>query len=222
MHTGTGRLVEVILADGCRYGRVACPDNLVPAAGQYLLASDGPDAPLPVPIFYTDSAPQGFITTVLDRWTPGVRLFLRGPLGRGFSLPLAARKVGLVAFDESPARLRGLIQPALTQNASVVLVSDWNADDLPDEVEAQPLSALEEILKWVDYLAVDVDRDNLPVLRERLNQRNHLSAARDVEVLIRTPMPCGGVADCGVCAVGNRSGWQLACKDGPVFGWSEI
>jgi NAD(P)H-flavin reductase len=30
-------------------------------------------------------------------------------------------------------------------------------------------------------------------------------------------MPCGGVADCGACAVETRLGWKLACEDGPVF-----
>src|SRR5512142_3424813 len=119
MHTGTGRIVEVILRDGGRYARLSCPENLIPAPGQYLLASDGSDPVLPVPIFYTDSAPGGFICTASEKWAPGQMLSLRGPLGRGFTLPASARKVGLVAFDDSPARLRGLIQPALQQNASV-------------------------------------------------------------------------------------------------------
>jgi dihydroorotate dehydrogenase electron transfer subunit len=214
MHTGNGRLVELILTNGSRYARLACPDNLIPAPGQYLLASDGSDAVLPVPIFYTDSAPGGFISTTSEEWTPGQRLYLRGPLGRGFTLPVTARKVGLIAFDDSPARLRGLIQPALKQEASVVLVCDQHVDDLADEVEVQPLSALEEILKWADYVGIDVDRANLGQLMPRLAQPTHLLT---VQVLVRTPLPCGGVAECGVCAVVTRSGWQMACKDGPVF-----
>ncbi len=222
MHTGTGRIVELILTDGCRYARVSCPENLIPAPGQYLLESDGLDSILPVPIFYTDSAPGGFISTASEKWTPGEMLYLRGPLGRGFSLPTSARRVGLVAFDDSPARLRGLIQPALRQEASVVLVSNWKGDDIPDEVEVQPLSALEEILKWADYIAIDIDRENLRPLVERLEQRNQLSAVRDAQILIHTPMPCGGVAECGVCVVVTKSGWQMACKDGPVFDLREF
>ncbi len=167
MHTGTGRLVELILADGCRYARVACAESLIPAPGQYLLASDGSDLPLPVPIFYTDSAPKGFISTTSDDWNPGQTLYLRGPLGHGFSLPLSARKVGLVAFDDSPARLRGLIQPASRQEASIVLVCDWNVEHLPDEVEIQPLSAMEEILGWADYIAIDASsRESAGVARK--------------------------------------------------------
>lgn len=214
MYRGNGRITELILTDGCRYARLACPENLIPAPGQYLLASDGSNAVLPVPIFYTDSVPGGFISTAPDQWTPGQMLHLRGPLGHGFTLPTWARKVGLVAFDNSPASLRGLIQPALKQEASVVLVSNWSGDDISDEVEVHPLTALEEILRWADYFAIDVERENLRQLIERLEQQNRLLKG---QVLVRAPMPCGGMADCGVCAVVTKSGWQMACKDGPVF-----
>jgi dihydroorotate dehydrogenase electron transfer subunit len=218
MHTGTGRITELILADGCRYARLTCPEGLIPAPGQYLLASEGSNAILPIPIFYTDSAPGGFISPASETWTPGEILYLRGPLGRGFTLPPSARKAGLIAFDGAPARLRGLIPPALGQEASVVLVCDQQVDDLPDEVEVQPLSALEEILKWADYVAIDVDRENLGQCMQRLEQTHSLT----VQVLVHTPMPCGGVAECGVCAVVTKSGWKMACKDGPVFDLREI
>ncbi|MEO8357441.1 MAG: hypothetical protein ABI621_16165 [Chloroflexota bacterium] len=224
MHTGNGQVLELILEDGCRYARVSCPANLIPAPGQYLLASDASDSLLPVPLFYTDSAPQGFIasTPVSASWKPGDELYVRGPLGRGFILPIAARKIGLVAFDDSPARLRGLIRPALKQNALVVLVCDSTADGLPDDVEVQPLSALEEIFRWADFLALDAGRESLPRLSERLGEWNQLSALSEVQILIRTQMPCGGVAECGVCAVTVKSGWKMACKDGPVFDLREI
>jgi NAD(P)H-flavin reductase len=222
MHTGNGRVDELILADGYRYARVSCATNLVPAPGQYLLASHGSDAILPVPIFYTDSAPQGFIGIAPNLWKPGENLSLRGPLGRGFAFPTYARKIGLVAFDDSPTRLRGLIQPALKQEASIVLVCDGNVDDLPDEVEVHPLSALEEILNWADYLAADVNRENLHQLMERLATHNQLSAVRNAQILVRTPILCGGIAECAICSVVTKSGWQMACKEGPVFDLREI
>ena len=224
MHVGKGQVLELILENGSRYVRVTCPPNLVPVPGQYLLASDGSDSPLPVPLFYTYSAPQGFVaaTSVPTRWNPGLVLYLRGPLGRGFSLPLAARRVGLVAFDDSPARLNGLIRPALRQEAALVLVSDSAPEALPDEVEVQPLSTLNDILEWADYVAIDTARENLQRLREELGKQNGLAAAMGAQVLIRTPVPCGGIADCGVCAVMLKSEGKLACKDGPVFDWGEV
>jgi NAD(P)H-flavin reductase len=224
MRTGQGQISELLLEDGYRQARVSCPSNLIPSPGQYLLAGDGSDSPLPVPLFYTDSAPQGFIASapIPGLWNPGMELYLRGPLGRGFSLPPAARKVGLIAFDVSPTRLKGLISPVLRQGAAVVLVCSSAVDHLPDDVEVQPMSALQDIVDWADYLAFDVARENLNFLRERLGKPNQVMAGKESQILIRTPVPCGGTAECGVCAVTLKSTWKLACKDGPVFDWMEV
>jgi dihydroorotate dehydrogenase electron transfer subunit len=222
MHTGAGRVSEVFLEDGYRYARLSCPEELVPGPGQYLIAGHGSDSLLPVPIFYTDSAPRGFIGPAPDSWEPGKLLWLRGPLGHGFSLPAPARKVALISFDGTPARLRGLVQPALRQKASVVFLGETGADHLPDEVEVLSLSALFEILEWADTIAMDVGREELEDVRERLMGQNRSSALRDAQVLVHTPMPCGGVAECSVCAVTTASGWRLICREGPVFHWSEL
>jgi dihydroorotate dehydrogenase electron transfer subunit len=224
MHTSKGQVLELILENGRRQARISCPANLIPAPGQYLLASHASDSPLPVPIYYTDSAPQGFTASapIPDAWAPGLELYLRGPLGRGFNLPVSARKVALIAFDDAPSRLRGLIAPALKQGAAVVLITDFDSDSLPDEVEVQPMSALDEIVDWADYIAFDAVRENLPELRECLGRMKQAWVGKDAQVLIRTPMPCGGVAECGVCAVIVKSGWEMACKDGPVFELKEI
>jgi len=224
MNTGTGHVLELILEDEIRYVHVSCPPHLIPAPGQYVLANDGPDSPLPVPVFYSDLAPQGFIATApaAPGWSPGLVLRLRGPLGRGFSLPPVARRIGLVTWDVTPVRLRGLIRPALKQDAAVVLVSRTAPENLPDEVEVQPLSNLSEILEWADYAAFDVTRENLQQLRGYLGNRNQLTARVNAQVLIRTPVPCGGIAECGACAVTLKSDWKLACEDGPVFDWREL
>ena len=224
MHTGVGQVLELILADDNRYVRVSCPSRLIPAPGQYLLASDGSESPLPIPLFHSDVALQGFVAVApaIAGWGPGLVLQLRGPLGRGFRLPLAARRVGLVAWDDSPMRLKGLVRPALRQDAAVVLTSNTTPEDLPDDVEVQPLSNLSDILEWADYVAFDVSRKNLQRLREQLGNRNQLSVGRKAQVLIRTAIPCGGIAECGVCAVTLKSDWKLACKEGPVFDWREL
>src|SRR5687768_14884477 len=195
MHIGNGRVTELILKDGYRYLRVSCPPRLIPAPGQYLLAGDGANSLLPVPLFHTDSAPGGFIAAAVApvSWTPGVELYLRGPLGRGFMLPVSARNLGLIALDHSPARLKGLIGPALKQDAAVVLVCSFTPEDLPDEVEVQPLTAVPEILAWADYLAFDIPRENLPQLGELLGKADRPQVARAGQVLIHTPVPCGGM-----------------------------
>lgn len=223
MNTGKGRVTELILLDGIRHARISCPADLIPAPGRYLLAGDGSDAPLPVPLYCTDSAPGGFIAApASDAWTPGMELHLRGPLGRGFAVPPSARSVCLAACDDSFSRLRGLIQPVLKQGANLVVVADFLVEDLPDEVEVQPFASLAEILNWAEYAAFDVPREALADLMKKLGTLDQASTLREAEVLIRTPLPCGGVADCGACAVVTKSGWKMACKDGPVFDLLEI
>lgn len=225
MHTGTGQVLELILENGHRLARISCPADLVPAPGQYLLAGTAsPSDPLPVPLFSTESTPQGFTTAlpIPETWLPGFEIALRGPLGRGFELPATSRKVALVPFGVLADRLKALIRPALGQGAAVVLVADEDMGHLPDEVEIQPLSVLEEVLAWADYVAFDVERGNLPGLRERLEKVKQVSAGREAQVLVLTPVPCGGIAECGVCAVKLKSSPKLACKDGPVFDLREI
>jgi dihydroorotate dehydrogenase electron transfer subunit len=238
MHTGTGQVVELILESGLRLVRLTCPVNLIPSPGQYLLAGDGSGSILPVPLFYTDSASQGFIAAAhqSNAWIPGRELSLRGPLGRGFTVPSSCRKIGLIAFDASAARLNGLIRPALQREAAVVLVSASTPDHLPDEVEIQPMSALEDVVEWADYVACDVSRENISQMRERLKKMDQIMLGKaraakpsqsehgrnGAQILIHTPVPCGGIAECGVCAVTLKSGWKLACVDGPVFDWSEL
>ena len=224
MHNGKGQILELTYEDGCRYVRVSCPPSLVPTPGQYLLASDGSDSPLPVSLFYTDSSTEGFSAAIPDgvTWSPGQFLHLRGPLGRGFTLPASARKVGLVLLEDDPTRLRGLIRPALQQDAAVVFVCDSAPENLHDDVEIQPISALEDILTWADFMALDVTRQSLSSLRERLRHQRQQLIGMGAQAMVRTPVPCGGIADCSICAVPLKSDWKLACKDGPVFDWQEL
>jgi len=220
MHISKGYIVELVLIDGQRLVQISCPSNLIPSPGQYLLAGSASSSdPLPAPLFYTESTPQGFIASapVPDHWNPGREIYLRGPLGHGFSLSTSARKVALIAFDDTSSRLRGLIPLALKQGAAVVLVCESDKENLPDEVEVQPLSVLGEVLAWADYAAFDVLRENLPGLKQRLAETNQVSVKGEAQVLVRTQIPCGGVAECAVCAVVTKSNWKMACKDGPVF-----
>ncbi|MFN8383374.1 MAG: hypothetical protein U0V02_15635 [Anaerolineales bacterium] len=222
MKLDKGILKEVFL-DGS--ARIDCPPELIPAPGQYLLAhAVASDSPIAVSVFFSHSSPNGFIAAspVPTSWTPGASLNLRGPLGHGFSIPLAARKIALLAFDDSPARLQGLIPLALKQGAEIVLLCDSTVNDLPEVVEVQPLQAMQEILHWADFAAIDAARESLEQLREKMGDQNQVKAWCEAQVLVRTQMPCGALAECGVCAVMIHHQWKMACKDGPVFDWKEL
>jgi len=222
MKNGAGQLSEVYL-DSC--GRITCPPDLIPAPGQYVLAhARGSDKPLAVPVFFSDSAPNGFRSApyLPLSWTPGTQLDLRGPLGHGFSLPAFARKVALIAFDDSFERMRGLIPMALRQEAEIVLVCKDIVERMTEAVEVQPLQALMDIYRWADYAAFDVARENLQALRELLEKTSQAGKPRETQLLVRTAMPCGGLAECGICALTIKHEWKMACKDGPVFEISTI
>ncbi len=225
MKQGAGELIELYLENGLTGGRLLCPQNLIPGPGKYLLAHDAAsDDPLPAPVFNAGSIPGGFLAAppILLTWQPGTTLSLRGPLGRGFNLPSSAKRVALAPLGETSARLKPLLMAALEQNASVVLVSELNVSDLPPEIEIQPISALPVVAQWADYLAIDIERESLPGLREKMGFGEQAKINLDAQVLIVTPMPCGGMADCGVCSVTLRHGWKMACKDGPVFELKEL
>jgi hypothetical protein len=222
-----GKVVELTLVDGRTAARISCPPRMIPSPGAYLLAyRPGSDAPLATPVFagrfFGGPHHKGADTflaapPVPDGWTPGTRLYLRGPLGHGFTMPASARRIALVAWDVSPRRLLALLDAAFDQTAEVTLVCENLLDDLPLQVEVQPLRALAGVCSWADYLALDVEREAIPLLKQALGNINSLKIPGEAQILVRTPMPCGALAECGVCSVELRGGVQLACDDGPVF-----
>lgn len=212
-----GKILERILDGRRASARIACAANLVPAPGQYLLVCPpDSDDPLAVAVFSAGAAPDGFYaaTPLPDAWPVGAVLALRGPFGRGFAVPADARRVALAALDASPAHLLGLMPFAEKQGADLVLLCNDPPDDIPANVEIRPLAALDEIVQWADYLALAVSRAGW---RARVHEKTRPRAARAAQVLIVTPMPCGGLAQCGVCSIEVGREVLLACEDGPVF-----
>lgn len=220
-------LVEIRLEVGERLsGRVRLDRPLRIEPGQYLLAQPVGDCTvLPQPIFVSGGADRLFdlAARLPPGWLAGARLALRGPLGCGFRLPPTARKVALAALDGCPERLLPLARRSLAQGGDVTLYgSDHLPERLPLAVEALPLSQLHQSLTWADYLALDAPLDLLGELPDRLGLTQGQRCPCPAQVLVVTPMPCGGVAECGVCAVHTTRGWRLACKDGPVFDLEQL
>jgi Iron-sulfur cluster binding domain of dihydroorotate dehydrogenase B len=231
MRLHTARVTEIQLDAAGLAAWIECPPAAIPRPGQYVLAHDPKDqsASLAIPLFPAEFSPGGFLAAppIPPFWTPGTGLSLRGPLGRGFTLPSNCRRIALVALGDSATRLAPLIPVALGQEAALALFSDaplpaW----LPSAVEAYPLSALPELLPWADFIAIDLPLAALPDLHPRLGLGS--SADHDprlhcpAQALVFSPMPCGGLAECGVCAVPARRGWKLVCIDGPVFNLNDV
>ena len=224
-------LLEVRLeGEGLTGGRIECPPGLLPAPGQYLLAHvAGGAEPLPSALFAARWLPGAASTGELELapplpagWTAGTRLAVRGPLGRGFNLPATARQVALVAAGGTPHPLLPLVDVALAQGAAVALYTRSVPAGLPSEVEVLPPDALFDVPGWADYLAVHLQPGHLSGLRRRFGLAPHDVMPVPAQVLVQIPMPCGGIGECGVCAVATRRGWKLACKDGPVFDFNDL
>lgn len=191
--------------------------------GQYIqLSEDAADALLPRSLMFcrTDSESTLFCGEMNPLWRPGDPLRLRGPLGNGFDLPAAARRVVLAAqANASLNPLQGLAEQALAEGAEVAVLSDQPLADLPAAIEVLPAEELHEALKWADFCAFVCAYDDLPGFARQIRDSS-LTDAPDqacMQVLVVTDMVCVEGAACGVCALPTRKGWRLACKDGPVF-----
>lgn len=231
MNVFSASITEIELGqDGDRRAVIACPEEAIPAPGQYIQAhiSADKDVVVPVSLFLggwverDDSQKSAFTTAppIPPKWQPGDKLTLRGPLGKGFALPQTAKRVGLVPLGETTARLLPLVRLSLQQDAEVAIFTDAPLPRIPNQVEANPLRALPEALSWANFLAFDGTPDHYRGITEAHGISLETPLPCPAQVLIFQPMPCGGLADCGVCAVEGKGRKQyLVCVDGPVFPW---
>lgn len=224
-----GRLVEILLEPYQNAaGRIACPSAAVPKPGQYLQAYD-PNDPLevvPTSLFAAGEssvARNGEASFAVAgplpaTWKPATQLQLRGPLGRGFDLPARVRRLALAVIGGGPGRLL----PLVTKAAEVALFCDGEIAGLPMTVEVQGLEALPGALTWADFLAIDIPLERVDDLGDILGIKESWPRSLQAQALVRTAMPCGSLAQCGVCTVATRRGAKLVCEDGPVFDLQEL
>jgi dihydroorotate dehydrogenase electron transfer subunit len=218
----SAEIIEIRMEAGSRLsGRIWVTPPVRVEPGQYLLAQPQNECSvLPQALFVRggDGSEIELAAPLPPSWPVGTRLSLRGPLGSGFHLPPGARKVALAALDGCPQRLLPLVQRTLKQGGDVALYCSKDLPDhLPLAVEVLPLTQLPQAPAWADYLALDVPLALLPDLPARMGLTQGQRCPCPAEALVQVPIPCGGMAACGVCAVRTTQGWRLACKDGPVF-----
>jgi hypothetical protein len=205
--------------------RIECASTLRPTPGQYLLAQvESSQQILPVPLFIESFETATLVVPppVPPEWFPGLELSLRGPLGCGFHLPSAARRLLLTDLGNHHGhRLLSLVDSA-GHPLETVLLTDNPPSDLPVEIEVLPPKSLGEILPWADFAAFELPLHQLKSLRGLSGLSSLSEFPVHCEALIDTPLICGGIASCGVCSVRLNHGWALACKDGPVFRLNQL
>jgi hypothetical protein len=222
MRTYSGWVKEIQLDHSKRLAAwIVCPPGAIPAPGQYLLAyaPDDTDAVLGTPLFSGDRSTQGFLALppIPGTWEPGRSLVLRGPIGHGFFLPNNLQRLAIISFGETVTHLLPLAAQAMREDCDIAIFMDGPMPPLPTALEAHPLSASTEVVRWADFLAIAISLESLPSLRTSLGLSISERVPCPAQALIQTPMPCASLAECGACAVPARRGWKLACKDGPVF-----
>ena len=102
------------------------------------------------------------------------------------------------------------------------MVCQTPPDDLPFQIEVQPLESVDGCLRLGGIHCYRCDREALPELKKMLGRSSPLIVKNEAQILIRTLMPCGALAECGVCTVESHRGQLLACKDGPVFDLKDL
>jgi hypothetical protein len=235
MQNDTGKISLIQIGPDCsRSAQIDCDPRLIPNPGGYLLAHNPnePDAvlgqalfPVGLPAFIEedDTLPAINLAPIPRTWHPGTSLQLRGPLGHAFDLPPAVRSLGLIALGESAGRLLPLVPMAMEKNADIAIFSDVPLPQLPPVIEIHTINAVPEAISWADFLAIDIPLENIPFLRSLLQLDPYDYLSCPAQILVSTPMPCAGVAECGVCALSwRKKGYALACKDGPVFNLNHL
>ena len=237
MQNSKGKITEIMAGFGKSVSlKIDCLPDLIPDPGAYLLAHrEGEShAPLAVPLFRGGMPDSEETNPVLQStanlpstWGPGAVLSLRGPLGHGFAPPDEIDHLALATLGEGLERLLPLSRPELDSGADVAIFTPEPLPAefltfLPPAIEVHPLTALPESFAWADFLALELPRQVLPDLRSILGLPPHMQIPCPAQALITTPMPCGGMGDCGACAVPARRGYKLACKDGPVFDLNQL
>jgi hypothetical protein len=212
-----------ILSTSVESFEIECPIGLHFEVGQYFLASSSEALEPASSVLFPIAKDERKLKIGLpfpDHWQVGMPLMIRGPLGKGFTLPIGARRIALVhsgTLDQYGSVFAPLIESGLKAGGEVVFYGDILPSHLPTAVEVLPVDQISDAWKWAEYLAAEIEQSQLNWLLQLLWQKTGSRLPDRAEVLIHTPLICGGLAECGLCSVKTKKGNRLACKDGPVF-----
>lgn len=173
---------------------------------------------------------------------PSSTLDIFGPIGRGFELDSRTGNLLLVGEGPGLPALVALAYQAVARRISVVLLAAASHNDyqipaflLPPDVEYQfTTGQLSELLEplgsaknqslyssnapivWADQACVSLDPISLQRFIQQLRSQRLRWAPGFAYALMAEHLACGSGA-CFTCLLETRNGWQLRCKDGPIF-----
>jgi dihydroorotate dehydrogenase electron transfer subunit len=148
-------------------------------------------------------------TALLAEMLAGQTLRVVGPLGSGFELPPPGEQAVIVAGGTGIASVLGLAAgcAARAGSAPVVLLGARSADDLMGEADFAPIGRV--------YVCGPT-----PMMARVAA----IAAARGLPCVasLENPMACGFGVCLGCAAPLREGGYELVCRDGPVFDASRI
>lgn len=231
MKTHTGTILRVSNRFGFHSISVKTRYPVVFDPGQYILAwaDSSQDDPIPSALFLesVEGNSISISSPAPGSWIPGQQISFRGPLGRGFRIPGLLRRLALIELDSHPGRMMSMVKAALEMKADVVLAGELTSNpqvmqDIPPQVEMTGFEQLTELYRWADLVCLDIPLEKLIHLGILLPDMASKTTKSDIQVLVHTSMPCGGIAECGICSVKTKHGYKLACQDGPVFDLADL
>jgi len=216
-------LAQVADIDGLSQISLICKNPVSFVPGQYIaLWVNGQPESLPYTPFIQSSS--GNILTLtpdeLPAWQPGQILGWRGPLGAACRLPENMRKLALYSRADHPGPLMPFIQSGIQGGMDTVYCSSQSTGYsawLPSHIEWEDHSRLAEIASWADMLIACLPRQTLSEELEKLSNLPASVKPDRIYILVVSPMPCNGIAQCGVCDIRLRHKAIHICQDGPLF-----
>lgn len=172
------------------------------------------------------------------RWlslkSEGDELDVLGPLGNGFQINEASRRLLLVAGGIGVAPLTFLAQQAIAEGRSVKLLSGAataqclyphaNVPDLmqvtqdgSDGEKGMVTDFIPSLAGWADQVFAC---GPIPMYRTMARMSRDLDDT-PIQIALEQVMACG-VGACRGCAVPTTRGMRMVCQDGPVFDLGEI
>ena len=172
---------------------------------------------------------------------PGAQVSVVGPLGNGYRVPAATRRLLLAADATHIPTLLPLVTPCGAEEPAVTLLlaADTAAQLyplrlLPPAVEVYVSTAdgsagrqgglacgFAGFVEWADHVCIAANAMSYPRLAQVVSERRLEPPAVFAEALVSPPMACG-VGACQGCAVATTRGVQLACTHGPVFDLQDL
>jgi len=230
---------------------LSCPEITAEARpGQFVMVRCGKECILPRPLSIHQINSKGDMALLFTVWEDGKgtrwlsrrkvgdNIELLGPLGNGFSIKPASKKLLLMAGGIGIAPLYFLAQKAISRGYSATLLLGARTESqlypknllpagmkLVTATEDGTAGETGRVSELLPHYAARADQifacGPMPMYRDIADKYAHLLSDKPIQVSLEMRMACG-LGVCYGCTVKTKSGLKQVCKDGPVFELSDV